>query len=143
MGATVLPLAAQALIGKFGLPWTFRILGTLIIATGLPAAYALQERTAAGNLSRFDWSRLKNLPFLFLTLAGAVGVFAPFVPPFFLPLFASSIGLSASTGAGLVAGFGAATAIGRMLGGWTYDKIGAFNTMLITCCINCISTWAI
>jgi MFS family permease len=143
VGATVLPLAAQLLIDRFGLPWTFRIFGILTIATGLPCAWALKERTTTGALSRFDWSLLKNVPFLTLTMAGAVGVFALFVPPFFLPLFASSIGLSASTGAGLVGGFGASTAVGRFLGGWTCDKIGALNTMLITCLVNCISMLAI
>ncbi|KAJ4336043.1 hypothetical protein N0V95_008727 [Ascochyta clinopodiicola] len=143
VGATVLPLAAQALIDRFGLEWTFRIFGILIIATGLPCALTLKERSSTGTLSRFDWSLLKNIPFLMLTLAGAVGVFALFVPPFFLPLFASSIGLLASTGAGLVGGFGAATAVGRFLGGWICDRIGAFNTLLITCLLNSISMLAI
>ena len=143
VGATVLPLAAQALIDKFGLQWTFRIFGIMIFVTGAPCALALKERSTAGTLSRFDWSLFKNVPFLTLTMAGAVGVFALFVPPFFLPLFASSIGLSSSTGAGLVGGFGAATAVGRVLGGWTCDRIGAFNTMMITCLINSISMLAI
>ncbi|CAG5142307.1 uncharacterized protein ALTATR162_LOCUS1126 [Alternaria atra] len=143
VGATVLPLAAQALIDKFGLEWTFRILGILIMVTGIPCTLALKERATTGTLSRFDWSLLKNVPFLTLTMAGAVGVFALFVPPFFLPLFASSIGLSASTGAGLVGGFGAATAVGRILGGWTCDKIGTFNTLMITCLVNSVSMLAI
>lgn len=143
VGATVLPLAAQALINRFGLGWTFRIIGVLIITTGIPCALAIRERPSTGTLSRFDWSLLKNIPFLTLTLAGAVGVFALFVPPFFLPLFASSIGLSASTGAGLVGGFGAATAVGRFVGGWICDRIGAFNTLLITCLLNSVSMLAI
>jgi len=143
VGATVLPLASQALIDKFGLQWTFRILGILIMATGIPCTLALKERATTGTLSRFDWSLLKNVPFLTLTMAGAVAVFALFVPPFFLPLFASSIGLSAGTGAGLVGGFGAATAVGRILGGWTCDKIGAFNTLMITCLVNSVSMLAI
>ncbi|CAN9089993.1 hypothetical protein CUC08_Gglean005018 [Alternaria sp. MG1] len=143
VGATVLPLAAQALIDKFGLEWTFRVLGILIMATGIPCTLLLKERATTGTLSRFDWSLLKNVPFLTLTMAGAVGVFALFVPPFFLPLFASSIGLSASTGAGLVGGFGAATAVGRILGGLTCDKIGSFNTLMITCLVNSVSMLAI
>lgn len=143
VGATVLPLAAQALIDRFGLQWTFRIFGILVVATGVPCALVLKERSTSGSLSRFDWSLLKNVPFLTLTMAGAVGVFALFVPPFFLPLFASSIGLSASTGAGLVGGFGAATAVGRVLGGWTCDRLGAFNTMLLTCLLNSVSMLAI
>ncbi|KAF2996219.1 hypothetical protein E8E13_002533 [Curvularia kusanoi] len=118
-------------------------LGILVVATGVPCALVLKERSTSGSLSRFDWSLLKNVSFLTLTMAGAVGVFALFVPPFFLPLFASSIGLSASTGAGLVGGFGAATAVGRVLGGWTCDRMGAFNTMLLTCLLNSVSMLAI
>ena len=143
VGATILPLAAQALINRFGLEWTFRIFGVLIIVTGTPCALALQERSSTAALSRFDWSLLKNVPFLTVTMAGAVGVFALFVPPCFLPLFAASIGLSASTGAGLVGGFGAATAVGRILGGWVCDRIGAFKTLLVTCLLNSVSMLAI
>jgi predicted MFS family arabinose efflux permease len=83
------------------------------------------------------------MPFLTLTMSGAVGVFALFVPPFFLPVFARSIGLSASTGAGLVAGFGASTAVGRLFGGWICDRIGAFNSLALAALINSVSMLAI
>ena len=145
VGATVLPLAAQGLIDRLGLAWTFRVFGFLVLATGIPCALLLRERipTGMGSASRVDWSLLKNFAFLTLALSGAIGVFALFVPPFFLPLFASSIGLQSSTGAGLVAGFGAATAVGRLLGGWSCDRIGAFNTLAITAFVNSLSMLAI
>lgn len=111
VGATVLPIAAQSLIDSVGLPWTFSIFGFLMLATGIPAALMLKERASPATSSRFDWSLLKNIPFLALAMVDAISVFALFVPPFFLPLFASSIGLPASTGAALVAGFGGSTAI--------------------------------
>jgi predicted MFS family arabinose efflux permease len=66
-----------------------------------------------------------------------------YVPPYFLPLFASSIGLSSSTGAGLIAGFGAATAIGRLTGGFLCDRLGAVNALAITTLINSLSMFAI
>lgn len=139
VGATILPIAAQALIDSVGLPWAFRIFGILILATCVPAAFLLEDRAPTGQASRFDWSMLKNISFLALSMAGAVGVFAMFVPPFFLPLFANSIGLSPSTGAGLVAGFGGATALGRLFSGWSCDRIGAFNTLAITVLLNALS----
>lgn len=142
IGATVLPLAAQALIDSIGLAWTFRTFGLLMLVTGIPATLTISERGSA-QASRFDWSLLKNVHFLTLSIAGAVGVFALFVPPFFLPLFAESIGLSASTGAGLVAGFGASTAIGRLFCGWACDRIGAFNTLALAAFINSVSMLAI
>jgi MFS family permease len=143
VGATVLPLAAQGLIDRFGLQWTFRIFGILVLATGIPCALLLKEQSRLGGTTRFDWSLLKNVPFLALATAGAVGVFALFVPPFFLPLFASSIGLSPSLGAGLVAGFGASTTIGRLFGGWLCDRIGAFNALALAALVNALSMLAI
>lgn len=101
VGATVLPIAAQGLTNAVGLPWTFRTLGFLILATGLPSVMLLKERRTIST-SRIDWSMLKEAPFLSLCLAGAVSTFALYVPPFFIPIFARSIGLSPSTGAGLV-----------------------------------------
>ncbi|KAI3588003.1 major facilitator superfamily domain-containing protein [Fusarium oxysporum f. sp. albedinis] len=143
VGATVLPLATQAMIDKVGLQWTFRILGASILVTGIPCAFLLTELTRGATTSRFDWSQLRSMPFLTLTMSGAVGVFALFVPPFFLPVFARSIGLSASTGAGLVAGFGASTAVGRLFGGWICDRIGAFNSLALAALINSVSMLAI
>lgn len=143
VGATVLPLAAQALIDRVGLAWAFRIFGIMMLATGIPAAFSIQERGSPGQASRFEWSLLKNVNFMSLCIAGAIGVFALFVPPFFLPLFAESIGLTASTGAGLVAGFGASTAVGRLACGWTCDKIGAFNTLALVAFVNSVSMLAI
>ncbi|KAF5579304.1 monocarboxylate transporter 12 [Fusarium pseudoanthophilum] len=143
VGATVLPVATQAMIDKVGLQWTFRILGASILVTGIPCSYMLTELRRGGTTTRFDWSQLKSMPFLTLTMSGAVGVFALFVPPFFLPVFARSIGLSASTGAGLVAGFGASTAVGRLFGGWICDRMGAFNSLAIAALINSVSMLAI
>jgi predicted MFS family arabinose efflux permease len=131
------------MIDKFGIPWTFRVFGLLIIATGLPTALLLKEHTVPGQTSRFDWSLLKNVPFLALAMGGAIGVFALFVPPFFLPLFANSIELSGSTGAALVAGFGGATAAGRLASGWTCDRIGAFNTLAVSAFVNSLTMLAI
>lgn len=143
IGATVLPLATQALIDSVGLRWAFRSLGLLTLATGIPTVLLLRERISTGQNARFDWSLLKNVSFVFLCVAGGIGVFASFVPAFFLPLFASSIGLSASTGAGLVAGFGGSTTIGRLLSGLVCDRIGAFNTLAITVLVNSLSMFAI
>lgn len=143
VGATVMPLAAQALIDRVGLPWTFRILGFCVLGAGVPCALLLKERTRSGDGTRFDWSLLKDASFLALALAGAVGVFALFVPPFFLPLFASSIGLSPSLGAALVAGFGASTTVGRLLGGWMCDRMGAFNALALAALLNSVSMLAI
>lgn len=143
LGATIVPVATQGLINAIGIPWAFRVSSFLMLATGIPCALLLRERAVAGQVARIDWSMLKNIPFLCLCLTGAIGTFALYVPPFFLPLFAKSIGLSASTGAALVAGFGLSTTGGRLIAGLACDKIGSLNTLCITMLLNAFSMLAI
>jgi MFS family permease len=61
-----------------------------------------------------------------------IGIFSIYVPPYCMPTFAESIGLSSGTGAGLVAGFNAASAVGRIGCGFISDKFGPIN-VLCTC----------
>ena len=143
IGSTVTALVVQALIEKVGIPWTFRILGSISFAIGIPAALLVRERVPSHNAPFLDPSLFKSMPFCCLFLAGAIGTFALFVPPFFLPLFAHSIGLSASTGASLVAGFNACGAIGRLGAGFACDKFGSTNMLLLTMIVNTISMLAI
>ena len=143
LGATIVAVVVQALIDKVGIPWTFRILGLFSLASGIPAALLVKERASSNNAPFFDLSLFRSMPFCCVFLAGAVGTFALFVPPFFLPLFAHSIGLSASTGAGIVAGFNACTAIGRIGAGFACDRFGSTNMLLLTMALNAVSMLAI
>ena len=143
LGATILAVVVQALIDKVGIPWTFRILGFFSLASGIPAALLVKERASSNHAPFIDLSLFRSLPFCCVFLAGAVGTFALFVPPFFLPLFAHSIGLSASTGAGIVAGFNACTAIGRLGAGFACDRFGSTNMLLLTMALNAVSMLAI
>jgi MCP family monocarboxylic acid transporter-like MFS transporter 3 len=104
----------------------------------------------------------QSLPFIATFVASAIGVFALYVPPYYLPLFARSIGLSSGTGAGLVAAFSACTyhwqayfeqdvnstttignAIGRFAAGSLYDKIGPLNMFIVTMVLDAASMLAI
>lgn len=75
---------------------------------------------------------LRDYRFVILFMAGAVATFPLFVPPFFLPLYSKSLGLSSSSGAGLVAAFNFSSAIGRLGCGFMSDRIGPLNTLLIS-----------
>lgn len=143
LGATTMAIVIQALIDKVGIPWTLRIFGFVSLVTGIPAALLVRERVPSNTNSFVDLSLFKSMPFCCLFLAGAVGTFALFVPPFFLPLFAHSIGLSASTGARIVAAFNACTAIGRFAAGFACDRFGSTNMILLTMALNAISMLAI
>lgn len=143
LGATVLSITLQAIIDRVGTAWMFRILGLMTLATGLPAAYLVKERVPMHKTRLVEFGMFRSLPFVAVFCAAAFGTFALFVPPFFLPLFARSAGLSTQTGAALVSGFNACTAIGRISAGWVCDRIGPMNTFLLTMTLNAVSMLAI
>lgn len=62
------------------------------------------------------------------------------MPPFFLPQYADSLGLSTTTGAALVAGFSFASGVGRIGFGLTADMLGPLNSLLAALVAGALST---
>ncbi|KAH6655837.1 major facilitator superfamily domain-containing protein [Truncatella angustata] len=143
LGGAVTSYALDILIQKFGLAWTYRILGFATLMTGLPAAWFIQERVAIRTGVLIEWRLFQDTGFLLIFTAGALGTFPLFVPPFFIPLYASSMGLSSSTGAALLAAFNFSSAIGRILCGYCCDKLGALNTLLVSLMLTAASMLAL
>jgi len=81
----------------------------------------------------------KSATFNLIFFASAIGTFPLYVPPFFIPLYTKASGLSSSTGAGLVAGFTLASAVGRIMCGLACDRIGAVNTLIVSLILTGIS----
>lgn len=139
LGGTVMSFAMNALIQNLGPSWTFRIIGLMTLATGLPAAYLIKERTPITTNTFIEWRLFNNIRFTTLFFAGAIATFPLLVPPFFLPLYAASLGLSPSSGAGLVAGFNFSSALGRLTFGFLCDFIGPVNTLLMSLTLSALS----
>lgn len=70
---------------------------------------------------------------------GAIATFPLLVPPFFLPLFTASLGMSSGTGAGVVAAFNFSSALGRLLCGLCSDFVGPLNTLFISLLLSALS----
>ncbi|KNG45911.1 MFS general substrate transporter [Stemphylium lycopersici] len=143
IGGCVMALALEALYRRVGIAWTFRIQGLLTMAIGLPAAWMLKDRVSLRNVPFVDLTMFRSVTFMATFVASAIGVFALYVPTYYLPLFAQSIGLSPTTGAGLVAAFNACSAIGRFISGPLCDKLGPLNMFVITMALNAASMLAI
>lgn len=143
LGATVLSVSLNSLINRVGVEWMFRILGLVTLATGVPAALAIKERIPLAKVPILDVALFKSVTFCAIFAAGATVTFTLFVPPFFLPLYAQSIGLSNDVGAGLVSGFNACNMVGRFAAGVLCDRIGPLNTFVICVVLNAITTLAI
>jgi MFS family permease len=143
IGGAVTSVAMEKLVQAVGPSWTFRIIGILTLATGLPAAWLIKERAPVRKKTFIDWTLFRDLKFCLLFLAGAIATFPLFVPPFFLPLYSHSIGLSPSAGAGLLSGFNLASAFGRVGFGLLCDYIGPLHALFISLVFSAVSVLAI
>lgn len=75
----------------------------------------------------------KSKKFIVMLLMGAVATFPLFVPPFLLPLYVSSIGMSGQTGAAVLASWNLASAVGRIGMGFGADRfLGPVNSMILS-----------
>ncbi|KAJ6785533.1 hypothetical protein PWT90_03824 [Aphanocladium album] len=129
LGGAIITIVEGILIQRFGAAWAYRVMGLATFATGLPAAFFIKERSAVAVVGSIEWQLFKDIRFSLMFVAGAIATFPLLVPAFFLPLYSSSLGLSASTGAALLAGFNFSSAVGRILCGLLSDKAGPINTM--------------
>ncbi|KAJ7062642.1 major facilitator superfamily domain-containing protein [Mycena amicta] len=143
LGGAVNSFVIDALVQSVGPAWTFRILGIITLATGIPAALLVVERTHIRTTGFIDPALFRDPKFIMLFLAGAIGTFPLFVPPFFLPLYSASLHLSASAGAGLVATFNFASALGRLGCGFASDRVGPVNILLLSLLLTALSMLAI
>ncbi len=72
-----------------------------------------------------------------------IATFPLLVPPFFIPLYSSSLGLSSSAGAALVAGFNISSAVGRLTSGLAADRLGPLNTLFIGLFLTTVSLFLV
>ncbi|CAF9911643.1 MAG: hypothetical protein ALECFALPRED_007419 [Alectoria fallacina] len=143
LGGTAISLSMNAIIQSVGPAWTFRILGIVTFATGLPAAYLIKERCPIRSLAFIEWNLFRDFKFTAIFLVGVIATFPLLVPPFFIPLYSASLGLSSSAGAGLVAGFNISSAVGRLGFGLAADALGPLNTLFIGLFLTTVSMFAI
>ena len=142
LGGAVISFMMNGLL-HLGTAWTFRILGLIMLATGLPAAYFIKDRVPPNRRHFIEWELFKDFRFVILFLAGAVATFPLLVPPFFLPLYSTSIGLSSSVAAALVAAFNFSSAVGRIGCGFLSDRLGPLNTLAGSLLLNGLSLMAL
>ncbi|KAI1495823.1 MFS general substrate transporter [Biscogniauxia marginata] len=139
----ILSVALDPLIRNIGAAWTFRVLGLATIASGLPAAWFIKERTIMPRPAIVEWRLFKDPNFVLVFIAGAIGTFPLLVPPFFIPLYAHAIGLSSGVGAGLLAGFNFSSALGRIICGLLCDVIGPLNALFLSLLLSAVSMLAV
>ena len=143
VGGAVISLSMSAIVESLGTAWTFRLLGLVMLITGLPAAYLIQERAPSHSATFVEWKLLRDPQFVVIFIMGVIATFPLLVPPFFVPLYARSLGLSARVGAGLLAAYNFSSAVGRVLCGFLGDEAGPINSLFIALTTSALSMLAI
>ncbi|KAF7357293.1 Monocarboxylate permease Mch4 [Mycena sanguinolenta] len=127
-GGAVTSFAMDALLKSVGPAYTFRIIGMGTLVTGLPAAWLIKERTTIRTAGFIEWALFRDPRFIVLFIAGAIGTFPLFVPPFFLPLYSNS---------------GWSLLEHRLGCGFASDLIGPVNVLFVALLLSAVSMLAI
>ncbi|KAH0286264.1 putative monocarboxylate transporter [Aureobasidium namibiae CBS 147.97] len=144
IGSAVIALTLDKLIGITSLETALKILGVSAWAISLPASYFLKAPAGRGGTVAEHQRLFRNVKFLIMLFMGAVATFPLFVPPFLLPLYAASVGLSSQTGAAILAAWNIASALGRIGMGFGADAfLGPINSLLISLALIGLSALAL
>ncbi|KAL2816735.1 major facilitator superfamily domain-containing protein [Aspergillus granulosus] len=145
VGSAVIAVSLEKLIQNTCLETALKILGGSAWAICLPAAYFLKAPAGRGRaVSSVQWTLLCNLKFVLLLFMGLIATFPLFVPPFLLPLYITSLGISSGVAAAILAGWNLASALGRIGMGFGADAfLGPVNSMILSLIIIGLSAIAI
>ncbi|KAJ5871303.1 uncharacterized protein N7529_003656 [Penicillium soppii] len=135
LGGVIFPIMVTRLIPEVGFPWAMRICAFLIlfmlVIANLTIKSRLPHRPKPFDILSF-LRPLAELKFA-LTLAGAFcffwGMFLPFT---FVITQAERYGMSQNLAGYLIPILNASSIFGRTLPGYLADKVGRYNTMVIT-----------
>lgn len=146
-GGALCAIILRLLANRVGLAWSIRILGITAGVVMLPLSWWLvphSDERRKRCVEAFRPSLFLDSRFNLLLFATALGTFPLFVPPFLLPTYAKSAGLSPNTGAWLVAGYSLASAVGRVAFGIVADtRIGPVTSLLFALILASTSILAI
>jgi hypothetical protein len=134
-GGACCAMLLRVMANRVGLAWAVRILGLGAGGAMLPLTWWLVPHHAERSkrcVEAFRPSLFLDSRFNLLLIATALGTFPLFVPPFLLPTYATSAGLSPNTGAWLVAGYSLASAVGRVAFGMVADtRVGPVTSLML------------
>jgi len=130
----VMPFIIQAMLSRYGYRTTLRATAVAMTVLTGPLIPLFQQRLPPAEQSAFakmNWSFLKKPLFWLYCTSNVVQGFGFFFPSLFLPSYGTSIGLSATQGALLLALMGVAQILGQLTFGYLYDKQVPVNVLAI------------
>ncbi|CAO3631942.1 unnamed protein product [Cunninghamella blakesleeana] len=148
IGGLVIPFIMTPINESLGPGWTYRILGFICLGCDMIAIIFVKPRIAQKIQKKklkdiIQLSVLKDINFLIFCIGSMVALFGYFIPYFFLPSYATFKGLSYSQGGHLVAVSSGCNFVGRLIAGYSADKVGKLNTNIIFTVMGGLSSFLI
>ncbi|KAI8348035.1 major facilitator superfamily domain-containing protein [Choanephora cucurbitarum] len=138
MGGLIMPFVMTAINRQFGITVCYWVLGGLTCLLYMISCFLFKNVTEDKisenhSLSTIELDILKSPSFLLWCTADIVIELSYYTPLFFLPSYATYLGLSDTQGSCLISVTASCNAIGRILSGHAADHIGHINTIILTC----------
>ncbi|RYO75004.1 hypothetical protein DL766_008177 [Monosporascus sp. MC13-8B] len=146
VGGIIFPLMLTSLFERVGWAWAVRILGFLCMFLLIFANLLIRKRLpAAKNASPHpDFRIFRDRAFALLTFGVFLLEFGLFIPLAYISSYALSRGFDATFAFQIVPILNAGSVFGRVFPGWLADKIGPYNSNLMSLCITifgCYVVW--
>ncbi|KAI1760734.1 MFS general substrate transporter [Hypoxylon sp. FL1150] len=145
IGGVAFPLLLQSLFDRVGWGWALRILGLVCLFLLIFANFLVRKRLPpAQNASPHpDFRIMREKPFFLLTVGVFFLEFGLFIPLAYVSSYALANGFDESFSFRILPILNAASVAGRALPGWWADKIGAFNTNMISMCVTVFACYVV
>ncbi|KAH7108856.1 major facilitator superfamily domain-containing protein [Dendryphion nanum] len=102
IGGIIIPLLLQYLLDRYGFRTTLRVWSAVLFVATIPLTIYLRPRLPVAQVTnhrKFDMTFLRNRSFLLFQLGNVLEGFGYFVPSFYLPTYARTLGASSPVSA--------------------------------------------
>lgn len=146
IGGVVFPLMLTSLFDRVGWAWAVRILGFICLTLLVFANLLVRKRLPpAKNASPHpDFRIFRDRAFAFLTAGVFLMEFGLFIPLAYISSYALSEGFDATFAFQILPILNAASVLGRVFPGWWADKVGPYNSNMVSICVTifgCFAVW--
>ena len=147
IGGVVIPIMFYGLYPRLGFPWTTRILGFLFLFLLMLATFLIRSPLPSRPFKKMellpDVRVFRSVPFTLLVAGIFFSEWGLTVPLNFISSYALDHDFPVGLSYQLLAILNAGSFFGRWIPGYVADKIGRFNTVIITLVLSLVSTLAI
>ncbi|PLB46008.1 MFS general substrate transporter [Aspergillus steynii IBT 23096] len=129
-----LPFLSEWLLSRYGFRTTLRVFvvaQTVLLIPILPLCKGRLSTSHQIPTQRIDLAFVKHPLFWVLAASNLSQSFAYYIPSLYLPTFASSMGLSGSIGALVLAALNLATVLGQLGFGYLVDRLSNIFTLIV------------